>query len=122
MGSHTSVGATPHADTTSVDPQYQPEQCVYTDGSDIMGQPRLAAAVMHVPTCTRIYIDEGGTNEPRIIMRAVLVAIFTALDKFATHEWTEIFQDSLSSLQAIRHRYTNLGTRALITITTTCFL
>ena len=40
-------------------------------------------------------------------MRAELVAIYTALDKFAAHEWVGIFTDSLSSLQAIRHRYTN---------------
>ncbi len=40
-------------------------------------------------------------------MRADLVAIYKALDKFATHEWVEIFTDSLSSLHAIRHRYTN---------------
>jgi hypothetical protein len=42
-------------------------------------------------------------------MRAELVAIYTALDKFATHEWVGIFKDSLSSLQAIQHHYTNTG-------------
>jgi ribonuclease HI len=42
-------------------------------------------------------------------MRAELVAIYTALDKVAIHEWVGIFTDSLSSLQAIRHRYTNPG-------------
>ncbi len=40
-------------------PKYQPKQCVYTDGSGIKGQPRLGAAVIHVPTCTHIYIDAG---------------------------------------------------------------
>ena len=44
-------------------------------------------------------------------MRTELVAIYTALDKFATYEWVEIFTYSLSSIQAIRHRYTNPGTR-----------
>ena len=42
-------------------------------------------------------------------MRVELVAIYTALGKFAAHEWVGIFTDSLSSLQAIRHRYTNPG-------------
>jgi ribonuclease HI len=37
------------------------------------------------------------------------VAIYTALNKFAAHEWVGIFTDSLASLQAIRHRYTNPG-------------
>jgi ribonuclease HI len=45
-------------------------------------------------------------------MRAELVAIYTALDKFATHEWVGIFTDSLSSLHAIRHRYTHQGPRS----------
>ncbi len=63
---------------------FRPEQWVYSNGSDITG-----------------------IDETRIIMRAELVAIYTAMDKFTTHEWVEIFTDSLSSLQAIRHRYTN---------------
>ena len=67
--------------------------------------------MVHVPTCTTICIDAGGTYEIRTIMRAELVGIYTALDKFVTHEWVGIFTDSLSSLQAIRHRYTNSGTR-----------
>jgi ribonuclease HI len=90
-------------------PKYQPEQWVYTDRSDIKGQPRLGAAVIHVPTCTTIYINARGTKETRTIMRADLVAIYTALDKFAIHEWVGIFTDSLSSLQAIRHRYSARG-------------
>ena len=76
---------------------------MYTDGSEITGQPRLGAAVVHVPTCRTIYIDAGGTDETRTIMRAELVAIYAALDKFAAHEWMGIFTDSLSSLTAIRH-------------------
>ena len=90
-------------------PKYQPEQWVYTNGSNIKDQPRLGATVIHVLTCTAIYIDEGGTKETRTIMRAELAAIYTALDKFATHKWVGIFTDSLSSLQAIRHRYTYQG-------------
>ncbi len=46
-------------------------------------------------------------------MRAELVAIYTALDKFATCEWVGIFTESLLSLQAIRHHYTNPGTHGL---------
>jgi hypothetical protein len=34
------------------------------------------------------------------------VAIYMALDKFATHDSVGIFTDSLSSVHAIRHRYT----------------
>jgi len=89
---------------------FRPEHWVYTDGSDITGQPRLRAAAVHVLTCTTIYIDAGGTYETRTIMRAELVAIYTSLYKFATHEWVGIFTDSLSGLRAIRHRHTNLGT------------
>ncbi len=43
-------------------------------------------------------------------MRAELVAVFTALDEFTTHEWVGSFTDSLSSLQAIRDHSANLGT------------
>jgi len=91
---------------------FRPEQWVHADGSDTKGQPRLGALVVHVPTCTTIYIDAGGTNETRTFMVADLVAIYSALDKFATHEWVGIFTDSLSSLHAIRHRYTNQGTHS----------
>ena len=90
-------------------PKYQPEQRVYTDGFDIKDQPRIGAAVIHVKTCTTICIDARGTKETRTITRAELVAIYAALDKFATHEWVEIFTYSLSSLKAIRHRYTHQG-------------
>ena len=83
---------------------FRPDQRAYIDGSDITGHPRLGAAVVHVPTCTNIYIDAGGPDETRTIMRAELVA-----NKDATHECVGIYTDSLSSLQAIRHRYTNSG-------------
>ena len=91
-------------------PKYLPEQWVYTDGSDIEGHPRLGAAVVHIPTNTTIYIDAAGSEETRTIMRAELVAIYTALSTFESHEWIRIFTDSLSSLQAIRQHYTNPGT------------
>jgi hypothetical protein len=81
------------------------------DGSNMKGQPRLRVVVLHIPTCTALYIDAGGTNETRAIMRAELVAMYMALDKFATHKWMGIFTDSFSSLQANRHRYINPGTR-----------
>ena len=77
---------------------FRPGQWVHIDGSDITGQPRLGAAAVHVPTRTTIYIDAGGTEETRNIMRAELVAIYTALDKFAAHEWVGIFTVSHSSL------------------------
>ena len=53
---------------------------------------------MYVSTSTTIYIDAEGTKETHTIARAELMAIFTALDKFATHEWVGIFTGSLSSL------------------------
>ena len=89
-------------------PKYLPEHWVYK-GSDIKGQPRLGTAVVHVPTCTTLYIDAGGTEESRTIMWAELVAIHTALDKFTAHEWVGIFTDSLSNLHAIRRRYAQQG-------------
>jgi hypothetical protein len=90
------------------------------DGSDIKGQPRLGVAVIYDPTCTTLYIDAWGTEETRTIMRAELEAIYTALDKFATHEWMGIFTDSLPSLQAIRHATHNKDLLGPETITTTC--
>jgi ribonuclease HI len=91
-------------------PKYLPEQWVYTDGSDIEGHPRLGAAVVHIPTATTIYIDAAGSEETRTIMRAELVAIYTALSTFTSHEWIGIFTDSLTSLQAIQNHHTNPGT------------
>ena len=38
-------------------PRFLPEECVYTDGSDIKSHPRLGAVVVHIPTRTTIYID-----------------------------------------------------------------
>jgi ribonuclease HI len=90
-------------------PQFTPEEWVYTDGSDIKGQPRLGAAVVHIPTRTTIYIDATGREETNTIMRAELVAIHTALATFAEHTWLGIFTDSLSSIQAIRLRFTRPG-------------
>jgi hypothetical protein len=84
---------------------------MYIDGSDIKGQSRLGAAVAHVPTYTTIYIDARGTYETRTITRAELVAIYTNIEKFVTHEWMGIFTVSLSSLHAIRRRYTKPETR-----------
>ena len=68
-------------------PKFLPEQWVYTNGSNITGHPRLgAAAVVHIPTSTTIYIDVAGTEETRTIMRAELVAIHSALFAFSTHD------------------------------------
>ncbi len=92
------------------EPKFLPEQWVHTDGSDIIGHPRLGAAVVHIPTNTAIYIDAAGAGETRTITRAELVAIHTALTTLSTHEWICIFTDSLSSLQAIRQHHTNPGT------------
>ena len=65
---------------------------------------------MHISTSTTIYIDVAGTEETRTIMRAELLAIYTALSTFSTHNWIGIFTYSVSSLQAIRHQHNNPGT------------
>jgi hypothetical protein len=67
-------------------PKFLPKQWVYTDGSHIIGYPRLGAVVVHIPTNTTIYIDAVGTEETRAIMRAELVAIHTALSTLSTRD------------------------------------
>ena len=67
-------------------PRFLPEKWVYTDGSDITDHPRLGAAVVHIPTSTKIYIDVAGTEETRTIMRAEMVAIHTALTTLSNHD------------------------------------
>ena len=79
LSSVPSTTPTPHPWTLI----FRLEQWMFTDGSGITGQPRLGAAVVHVPTCTTISIYAGGTNETRTIVRTDLVVIYTALDKFA---------------------------------------
>jgi hypothetical protein len=91
-----------------------PENWVYTDGSHIKGQPRLNAAVVHIPIRTIIYTHSAETEEIRTITRAVLVAIHTALTTFASHDWVGIFTNSLYSLQAIRRHNTNTGIRSYL--------
>ncbi len=62
--------------------------------------------MVHIPSRTTIDIDAAGCDETRAIMRAELVAIYTALATFEDHPWIGIFTDSLSNLQAIRlHHY-----------------
>ncbi len=39
-----------------------------------------------------------------------MVTIHTALTTFVTHDWIDIFTDSLSSFQGIRHHRSNPGT------------
>jgi hypothetical protein len=56
-------------------PRFIQENKVYIHGSDIKGQNRLGAAVVHIPTCTTIYIDKTGIEETPNIMRVELVAI-----------------------------------------------
>ncbi len=68
-----------------------------------------SAAVVHILTCTTIYIDAGGCEEIRTIMRAEQVAIHTTLTRFEDNSWIGIFTDSLSNLLAIRLRYYRPG-------------
>ena len=63
--------------------------------------------MVHIPTRTAIYIDAAGTKETRTITRADLADIHTALTTFVPHDWVGMFADSLSSLQAIRHKNIN---------------
>jgi len=90
-------------------PRFLPEEWVYTDGSDIIGHPRLGAAVVNIPTRTTIYIEDAGCEETRTIMRTELVAIHTALSKFEDHSCLGVFTYSLSSLQAIHLHYYRPG-------------
>ena len=79
-------------------PRFLKEERVYTDGSDIKEHPGLGAAVVHIPTRTTIYIEAIGCEETRAIMRTDLVAIHTAITRFADHSWLGVFIDSLSNL------------------------
>ncbi len=65
--------------------------------------------MVHIPTNTTIYIDAAGCEETRTIMRAELVAIHTALGRFADHQWLGIFTDCLSRIQAIRLHHQRPG-------------
>jgi len=80
---------------------FGPEQWVYTNGSDITGQPRLGVAVVHVPTCTTIYIDARGSDKTRTIMRAELVAMYTALDSLSKPSDIAIQTQGLTALNTI---------------------
>ena len=76
---------------------------------------------MHAPTHITIYIDAGDTDDTRTIMLAELAVMHTALATIATHEWVRVFTDTLSSLQAFRHNYTNQGTKGPNIIIATYF-
>jgi hypothetical protein len=88
---------------------------------DILGQARLGAAVVYVPTRTTLYIDVSCCDDTRTIMRAERIAIHTALIRFHDHLWLRICTDSLSSLQAILHHYISRDSLPLPITTTTCF-
>jgi hypothetical protein len=88
-------------------PNFIPENWLYMDGSNLQDRPRLGVVVVHIPIRTTIYIYATGAKEIRTIMRVDLLAIHTALIRFASHEWIGMFIFSLSSLQAIRHLNTN---------------
>ena len=64
---------------------------------------------MHAPTRTTIYIDAAGCDDPRTIMCAELVAIHTALTRFADHPWLGLFTNSLSNIHALRLHYYRPG-------------
>ncbi len=84
-------------------PLYNSEEWTYTDGSHKDGKPRQGASVIHFPTNTTTYIDAYGQDELHTIMRAELVAIHVALDKYKNDPWLGIFTDSQTSLHAIQN-------------------
>ena len=83
-------------------PQFDPESWIYTDGSLIDMESRLGDAVIHSPSTTTLHIDASGIAETHTIMRAELVAIYVALDRFRYLKDFRLFTDSLSNLQAIQ--------------------
>ena len=85
-------------------PLHNPSEWIYTDGSLKAGKPRLGASVIHSPTSTTTYIDASGQDETHTIMRAELVAIYVALDKYKDDKWLGIFTDSQTSLHAIQNQ------------------
>ena len=68
------------------------------------GKPRIGDSVIHSPTATTTYIDALGQDETHTIMRAELVAIHVALDKYKNDKWVGIFTDSQASLPAIQNQ------------------
>jgi hypothetical protein len=94
-------------------PKFIPKNWIYTNGSEIKGQPWLGAAVVHTPNRTTIYIlDAAGAKKPRTITRAEPVTIHTALTTFTSHDWLGIFTDHVSNLYAIRHHNTIFDTHS----------
>ena len=73
-----------------MDAEIHSGKLVYTDGTGIKGQPRLGAAMVHIPTRTTIYIDTTGIKENRTITREELVAIHTAVTTIASQDWIGI--------------------------------
>jgi ribonuclease HI len=67
---------------------------IYTDGSLKIDKPRIGASVIHTPTATTTYIDASGQDKVHTIMKAELVAIQVALDKYKNDNWIGIFTDS----------------------------
>ena len=63
-------------------PIHNPNEWIYTDGSQKNSQPQLGAAVIHPPTSTITYIDASGQDETFTITRAELAAIHVALKTF----------------------------------------
>ena len=59
-----------------------PTKWIYTDGSLKKGKPRMGASVIHSPADTTTYIDASGQDKTHTIMRAELVAIHVAMDKY----------------------------------------
>jgi len=90
-------------------PRFTPEDWVYTICSNIKEQDHLGAAVVHIPSRTKLYIDANDCDETRTIMRTELVILYTALSTCEAHPWLGIFTDSLSSVQAIRLHYYKPG-------------
>jgi ribonuclease HI len=84
-------------------PLHNPEAWTFTDGSYKDENPRQGASVIHSPTNTTTYIDASGQEETQTIMRAKLVAIYFALNKYKHSQLLGIFTESQTSLHAIQN-------------------
>jgi hypothetical protein len=80
---------------------HTPEAWIYTNGSLQKGKSIIGAAVIRSPTSITTYIDASGHDETHTILRAELVAIQVALDKYKNDKWIGIFTYSQTSLNEI---------------------
>ena len=91
-----------HLDTTlpTWTPAHDSGSFVYTDGSKKDDAPFLGAAVYHAPSNTTTYINATGMAECNTVVRAELVAIYEAMERY-NDQHIHILTDSLTAIQKI---------------------